>query len=329
MPEIKGIQPARFKRQVPGHLQKGAGLKNRASNQICDYPAGNELHERGFSSCLQPEQPKRSATGLQVNGMNPSNAAVLGTPLQTTTYEDLTAQLQQLARQPKTFAVDFTNTHIVTLRRHDQQFRETTRVFDYFIPDGMPLIWCLNLQGAKLRDRVYGPTFMRKCMLASPGPFTHYFLGGSEQCVEQLKQVFIGQNPSIKIIGTRNGYFKPEESPAIVEEINRLSPDFIWVGIGTPKQQAWINQYKSQIKRGVILAVGFAFDVNAGTKKDAPLWMQRLGLTWCYRLASEPMRLGPRYVYFNSLFLFYLLKDSLCGCAFGGGETSVRKYPSP
>lgn len=201
------------------------------------------------------------------------------------------------------------------MRRCDPQFRQMTNCIDCFIPDGMPLIWCLNFQGAKLRDRVYGPTFMRECVLASPAPFTHYFLGGSEACVKNLKEIFLERDPEIRIIGTRNGYFKPEEEPGIVDEINRLSPDFVWVGLGTPKQQAWISKYKSQIKRGIVLAVGFAFDVNTGMKPDAPAWMQRFGLTWLFRLVSEPARLGPRYFKYNTLFLFYLLFDGLRGRA--------------
>ena len=124
-----------------------------------------------------------------------------------TTYSALTAELQQKSREPRPFAVDFTNTHIVTLRRHDVKFREITSDFDCFVPDAMPLIWCLNLQGARMRDRVYGPTFMRECLLSSPAPFTHYFLGGSDVCVKRLKDSFLNRNPAVQIIGTRNGYF--------------------------------------------------------------------------------------------------------------------------
>ena len=120
-----------------------------------------------------------------------------------------------------------------------------------------------------------------------------------------------------------NGYFKPEQDQEIVDEINQLSPDFIWVGLGTPKQQEWIHRNMPQIKRGVVFAVGFAFDVNAGTKKDAPLWMQKRGLTWVFRLLSEPLRLGPRYLRYNSLFLFYLLWDGIRGCAFKKNGGSV------
>lgn len=256
--------------------------------------------------------------------MNLSSAYVLGTPLRVTTYGALTAELQEKSRQAGSFAVDFTNTHIVTMRRYDPGFRELTSQFDYFIPDGMPLVWCLNRQGAGLKDRVYGPTFMRECVLASPAPFTHYLLGGSDDCVRRLKDFFLRRNPTIKFVGSRSGYFKPEQESEIVEEINCLSPDFVWIGLGTPKQQAWIHRHKAHIKRGIVLAVGFAFDVNAGTKPDSPLWMQRLGLGWLHRVLSEPSRLGPRYLKNNSMFIFYLLWDGLRGLAFASPSDSSR-----
>ncbi|MDC3182724.1 WecB/TagA/CpsF family glycosyltransferase, partial [bacterium] len=119
--------------------------------------------------------------------------------------------------------------------------------------------------------------------------------------------------------GMQNGYFKEESSVEIVEEINRLAPDFIWVGLGTPKQQAWIHQHKDQIKRGLLLAVGFAFDVNAGTKPDAPMWMQNMGLGWLFRLLSEPRRLLGRYLYYNTMFLFLLVRGLLKGNAWKRG----------
>jgi len=239
--------------------------------------------------------------------MNASSFCVLGTPLQTFTYASLTADLQARSRAAQTFSVDFTNTHIVTLRRRDPEFRALTSTVDYFIPDGMPLIWCLNARGAGLRDRVYGPTFMRRCLEASQAPWTHYLLGGSAECVAALRAKFA----HAQIVGARHGYFSHNEAPEIVAEINRLAPDFVWVGLGTPKQQDWIYRYKAQIRRGVLFAVGFAFDVNSGLKHDAPIWMQRAGLTWVFRGLSEPRRLFGRYLRFNTLFLYYLAKDAL------------------
>jgi N-acetylglucosaminyldiphosphoundecaprenol N-acetyl-beta-D-mannosaminyltransferase len=187
----------------------------------------------------------------------------------------------------------------------------------------MPLIWCLRLAGARLRDRVYGPAFMRQFLAGVPPDFTHYLLGGSEACGAQLRNVFSKLNPGIRFIGSfhgkcaADGRLEGAADEQVIEEINRLSPDFIWVGFGTPKQQAWLKRCKPRLLRGVVLTVGFAFDVNAGIKPDAPLWMQRLGLTWVYRLASEPRRLASRYLRYNSLFLFYLLWDGLRGRAWG------------
>lgn len=238
---------------------------------------------------------------------------MLGTSLSATTYDALTRECQQLGRAQRPWAVDLTNTQVVTMRRHDPGFEEITSRFDYFIPDGMPLIWCLNRKGAELTDRVYGPTFMRHCITQSPAPFTHYLLGGSNECLARLKARFIEADPNVQIVGMHHGYFRPEDDDSIVAEINRLSPDFVWVGLGTPKQQDWIHRNKECIRRGVLLAVGFAFDVNAELKSDAPQWMQQSGLTWVYRIWTEPRRLLSRYLRYNSLFIYYLARDALVG----------------
>ena len=117
---------------------------------------------------------------------------------------------------------------------------------------------------------------MRQFLAAVPPEFTHYLLGGSAACGAQLRAVFGKLNPGIRFIGAFHGKCQPDgrmEGAAdqeVIEEINRLSPDFIWVGFGTPKQQAWVKRYKPRLRRGVILTVGFAFDVNAGMKARCP-----------------------------------------------------------
>ena len=224
---------------------------------------------------------------------------VLGMPLLLTDYRGLGEQCCQWARGEGCVALDFANTQIVTMRRHESWFRELTSSYDGFPPDGMPLVWCLRLAGAHLRDRVYGPTFMREFLRSVPKEFTHYLLGGSEECGAKLRAVFGKVNPGIQFVGAfhgkcaADGRMEDAAEEAVIAEINRLSPDFIWVG--------------------------FAFDVNAGMKPDAPAWMQRMGLTWVYRLGSEPGRLWWRYLRYNSLFLFYLLWDGLRGKAWKRG----------
>ena len=242
----------------------------------------------------------------------PTTRRVLSTDLACTDYEALGAQLLTRCRQPGPYTVDFSNTHIVTMRRHDPTFAATTSSIDLFVPDGMPLIWCLNRQGAALRDRVYGPTFLRKFLATCPSSFSHYFLGGSPECGKKLRERLLEKNSQLNIVGSHHGYFTSEEEPSIFNEIITSRPDFIWIGLGTPMQQELLQRLKPLLLSGILLAVGFAFDVNAGTKPDAPAWMQRAGLTWTYRLATEPRRLAGRYFYWNSLFLCYLLKTKIC-----------------
>jgi N-acetylglucosaminyldiphosphoundecaprenol N-acetyl-beta-D-mannosaminyltransferase len=241
--------------------------------------------------------------------------AVLGTSLDVTTYAELAEDVRRAAAFPGTLAIEFANTHIVTMRRHQPAFREITNAYDRFVPDGMPLIWCMNRRGAGMADRVYGPTFFRY-FFERDTQLKHFILGASAETGALLRAAMQRANPKIQIVGSYHGMCKADgelESSEVVDEINRLNPDCIWVGLGTPKQQCWVHKYRSQIKRGVILTVGFAFDVNAGTKKDAPLWMQQSGLTWLFRLFAEPRRLATRYLRYNTLFVWYLLIDGLRG----------------
>jgi N-acetylglucosaminyldiphosphoundecaprenol N-acetyl-beta-D-mannosaminyltransferase len=237
--------------------------------------------------------------------------SVLGTPLCLTTYADLIQFCRVRAREPGTTVIEFANTQVVTMRRHEPAFRGVTHRVDCFVPDGMPLVWCLNARGAGLRDRVYGPTFMRQMLTISPSSESHYLLGGSQDCLDRLQQRLLVWNQGLRLVGRHAGYLKPADSPHIVAEINALSPDFIWIGLGTPRQQQWIDAHRDALHRGVLLSVGFAFDVNAGTKPDAPLWKQRLGLTWLFRMLTEPRRLALRYLRYNTLFVSYLIWDRL------------------
>ena len=242
---------------------------------------------------------------------------VLDTPCTVTSVEGFIAEVQKLARSDEgAVCVDFTNVHIVAQRRVDAEFRRITDTMDYFAPDSQVLVWAVRLLGGKGSSRAYGPTFLRECVRATPAPFTHYFLGGTPECVEKLQLALKTLQPGLQIAGAHHGYFDASEEPRIVGEINRLAPDFIWVGLGTPRQQDWMHRNRGGIRRGVILAVGFAFDVNAGTKKDAPGWLRHSGFTWLYRMLREPRRLFWRYVKYNTIFLWFLLGQwfrRMCG----------------
>jgi len=264
------------------------------------------------ATLANPDAASASATAAPASL---PTANVIGTECTMTSYAELTEYLKHVCEdRSRRLAIDFTNTQIAAMRRDDPGFAETTRVFDHFVPDSQVLTAAMHLLDRDKTgrgSRVYGPTFLRECVLNAPRPLTHYFLGGSDDCLDKLRVSLLEKNPDIEVAGSHHGYFGIDDEAAIVDEINRLSPDFIWVGLGTPLQQQWISRNAESIDRGVICAVGFAFDVNAGTKRDAPLWMQRCGLGWMFRLCAEPRRLWKRYLRWNSRFLWLFSRQWL------------------
>ncbi len=230
---------------------------------------------------------------------------VIGTDCSSVSKEALLPLLEeQVASGP--WALDFTNVQIVAMRRTEPAFREITDNVDAFIPDSEVLRWAVNWRGGQMAARVYGPDFLAHAIRHTAPGTRHYFLGGSAHCLSELLANIQRLNPRMQVVGSNDGYFDESQNDALVSGILAVDPDFIWVGLGTPKQQGWIHRNKSRFSRGVLLAVGFAFDVNAGTKKDAPRFLQKMGLTWLFRLLSEPRRLFGRYVKYNSLFLWHL-----------------------
>ena len=238
-----------------------------------------------------------------------SNTTVLNTPCRLTDKHRLTEDLVRVCqdRSEPTLSVDFTNVHIVAMRTVDVSFYSVTSNVDWFVSDSQVLTWGVSCLGGRAHERVYGPDFLDYFIRNGDASLTHYFLGASQECLDLLLQKLTVIRPDLKVVGSHNGYFKEPDEQLILESINAAKPDLLWVGLGTPKQQEWISRSKDHLKTGVVLAVGFAFDVNAGTKKDAPSWMGPLGLTWLYRLACEPKRLWRRYFYYNSVFLLKLL----------------------
>ncbi len=232
---------------------------------------------------------------------------VIGTPCLNASVSELLKFLE--ASKSDLLTVDFTNVHITAARYLEPEFKRLTDQYDYFVPDSQVLKWAVNLCGGKMNERVYGPEFLAYCIRHSRADTKHYLLGGNQKCLDKLIENIERSPGEYNICGSRNGYFKDEDGEDIISDIKKSDPDFIWIGLGTPKQQKWIIENAPKFKKGVFLAVGFAFDVNAGTKKDAPVILQKLGLTWFYRLICEPRRLWWRYLKYNSVFIYALMKQ--------------------
>jgi N-acetylglucosaminyldiphosphoundecaprenol N-acetyl-beta-D-mannosaminyltransferase len=231
-------------------------------------------------------------------------------------YSSAIAECQRLACEPRPAAVSASNTHIIALARRDPDFAATMRLFDMVLPDGMPLVWSLNSNGASLKDRVYGPYFMRRLVAATPSPWRHFFFGSTVETLQSLIAGLQDDCPGLEVAGTLSPPFRDwddNEEESFAQAIARSGADFIWVALGGERQEKWIIRNLHRHRRGVFLAVGDAFPLLAGERPFAPDWMQRTGTTWAFRLLQEPNRLWRRYTRFNTLFLYYTVRDAVLG----------------
>jgi N-acetylglucosaminyldiphosphoundecaprenol N-acetyl-beta-D-mannosaminyltransferase len=235
---------------------------------------------------------------------------VIGTRLLATDYDSLIDDLLLSWRKREPRTLSFCNTFMVTKRRHEPGYRSMTEVSDTNLPDGMPLVWCMNLKGAGMRDRVYGPVFMERFLERSPAEIRHYFLGGNAECLRRLCENVKALNPNFQLVGAHHGYFNADDESRILSDLFAKEPDIVWVGLGTPKQDEWVARNRVYFERAILLPVGSSFEFLAGTKAAPPQFFQRLGMTWFFRMCAEPRRLIPRYAKYNGLFLYYLFCDS-------------------
>lgn len=147
--------------------------------------------------------------------------------------------------------------------------------------------------------RYNGPTLFNHIIYhGQSNNWRHYFLGGTEEVVTRLKEVVIESYPKAKIVGLYSPPFREltfEEENKMIAEINSLKPDFIWIGLGLPKQENWIMNYIDKIEVGFAIGVGAVFDTQTGNIKRAPLFLQRIGFEWLYRVLFEP-RMIPRLI---------------------------------
>ncbi len=180
-------------------------------------------------------------------------------------------------------------------------------------PDGIPVVWLGKLNGHKNMARVYGPDLMLEiCRISNDKGYKNYFYGSTSEVLSKLSANLKFSFPDLTISGMYSPPFhsiSSKEDAEIIEEINKSNSDILWVGLGSPKQDIWMYEHRDKLNVPIVIGVGAAFDFIAGTKKQAPKWMQRSGLEWLFRLATEPGRLWKRYILGNMLFLYLLLKE--------------------
>lgn len=174
--------------------------------------------------------------------------------------------------------------------------------------DGVPVIWVSKLFKPKIFGRLNGTDLMGALVeMSAQKGYSIYFFGAADDVVKRVVSFYTKKYPTLKIAGYRNGYFSIDDEIEIVKQIRQSNADILLVGFGTPKKEIFIKKYKYEMKVPVIHGVGGSFDVVAGKTKRAPIWMQKYGLEWFFRILQEPRRMLKRYLMTNSLFIIFII----------------------
>ncbi len=199
------------------------------------------------------------------------------------------------------------NVHTTVTSYEDATYRDVQNGGIMAIPDGGPLSSVGRRRGAVNMQRTTGPSYMGEVLkMSAEYGWRHYFYGSTPETLEKLKSVLEKTYPGVQIVGMYSPPFRPmseDEDQAIIDEINAARPDFLWVGLGAPKQEKWMSAHQGKV-RGLMVGVGAAFDYFAGNIKRAPGWMQKSNLEWLYRLIQDPRRLFKRYFITNTKFIW-------------------------
>ena len=237
----------------------------------------------------------------------PPRANVLGVGVSAINLDLATIAVASALEAKTKGYICVTGVHGVSEAQADPAFRRVLNAALLNTPDGVPMVWMGRWQGFAQMRRVYGPDLLlRVCEMSVPRRFTHFFYGGAPGVAETLKQRLEQRFPGLAVVGTYTPPFRPlnpDEAGDLVQRVRRLKPDLFWVGLSTPKQENFMAQYWQQLEATLFVGVGAAFDFHAGRVRQAPLWMQRNGLEWLFRLGCEPRRLWKRYLKNNPLFV--------------------------
>lgn len=205
------------------------------------------------------------------------------------------------------------NVAILMMMRSNRKLQDFVDRASLVVADGQPLVWASRLQGEhSLPERVTGIELVEElCALAANEGFGVYFLGAKPAVIEAVAQRLAERHPGLKVCGASHGYFDAAEAPKRAELIRETGARILIVGMGVPLQEKFIEDHWEELGVELAIPVGGSFDVIAGAARRAPVWLQRIGMEWFFRLLQEPRRLWKRYLVTNTQFVFHLLLRSV------------------
>lgn len=246
----------------------------------------------------------------------PKSALICGIHISNMSYLEVIDEVDRYISASRPIYIVTPNVdHIVNLQK-DHEFKQIYYSASLVLADGVPILWAARFLRLPIKEKISGSDlFTMLCEIATEKGYKFFFLGGKERAAAKAAEVLRVKYPAIQIVGV---YCPPfgfennlEENNKIVDMITVAKPDILFVGVGSPKQEKWIYRHKDEYQVPVSIGVGSAFDFYSGIVKRAPVWMQKTGLEWFWRLMMEPKRLWKRYLIDDPIFFWLVLKQKL------------------
>ena len=235
---------------------------------------------------------------------------MLGVPIARIDMAGALARVEQFVEERGPHMIVTSDTPGLVRAHDDREFQDAVRSADMVTADGRGVVWMARVLGLPVRDRVSGVDLVERiCDQAARRGHSVYLIGAQPGVAEEAAKVLRTRYPGLEVAGTQHGYFTPEDEPEVVRAVAAARPDILLVAFGQPRQEVWIRRHQPEIQAPVAIGVGGTFDVLTGRVKRAPLWMQRAGLEWLYRVLREPKRL-PRMVALPKL-VWMTLKEAM------------------
>lgn len=234
---------------------------------------------------------------------------IFGVDICVTTYDGLKKSvIEDIDDNKKSFIVAI-NPEKILKAREDEKLKELLNSADYQIPDGIGVVYASKLKKGKIKSRITGIDCMEMlCNEANDKGYKIFLYGAKKEVIKEAKKSLEKKYENIKIVGAIDGYEKNNDK--IIKEINKSKADIIFVALGSPKQENWILENKDKVCIKIFQGVGGSFDVISGNIKRAPIWMQKIGLEWLYRLIKEPKRIFRQIKLVKFLVLVLFKRNS-------------------
>lgn len=227
---------------------------------------------------------------------------ILGVKVDSMTMAETVARIESYLEAGEPRLIATANAEMIMRATKDQELKDILNRASIVTPDGAGTVWAAHHLGYDMPERVAGYDLAQNLMERSVQKGWKFFFFGSAPGVAEKAKAKAERNyPGIRVVGTRDGYFRPADEPSILEEIRQAKPDILLAALGVPKQEKWLSKYKDELKIPISMGVGGTLDVMAGVMKRAPVWMQKAKLEWLFRGILQPKRAGrlmalPRFV---------------------------------